>query len=211
MISAFQKIIEHFESTEMDIFFENQKRNKFQFSSSEIFIRKELPLEKLKIKNEKVFNEFEQSLILTHWRKRQLKLNRPLLRKYWKIVHLPFNGFRSQNQKKLAFAPRDEKKKKTRINNRCLRGEMMSLKLEELKYESSQLLGLVKMVTLREKLKMQHLLLQFRVPETNSKVRVKVIDRLIEDTRDLLTFLPSLEENFSLKSDIILNSFLAER
>lgn len=181
ILAYFEKVIIHFEKLEFEYFIKNHfelvKRNS---QVKKPILRKRFSFNMLYDKNNRVFNKYYQSKIYHYWRVKLQFLDRPLLRCFWKIVHMPFHGFGFQPLNKSPFEPRPVKKKKIRLKSRFARGRLMLPKLQELQKESTQLLEIVKMVKLREELKLQEVLITY-FPEKSGE-REKVIDKV----RDVL-------------------------
>lgn len=160
LVAAFEKLIIRFEKKELGHFLQKSLHWNAKFNICQKgFSRQRFSLFMLWDPRNKILDYQLQSQIFDHWRARQLHLKRPLLRCFWRIVHSPFSGFGKQNPKKIAFEPRKNKKKKTRIGSRCLRGLAMIDRLESLNREMRMMQHLIRMVTLREKLKLRYELL----------------------------------------------------
>ena len=191
VISNFEKIIARFEKKEMTHFFENISiTKKKSFYNSKENQRKKLPLYQVWDTSNKIFNKSSQSSIYKYWREKQERLKRPLLRCYWRAIHNPFSGFGPQDMKKFSFAPRPSKKKKTRIFSRCLKGNKMIEKLEEFKEEMEQMRFLVKMTTIREKLKLQKELMIFGTKDKSINTIYRESNLVLHKTRKILENLP---------------------
>ena len=162
VVAAFEKLIIRFEKKELEYFLSKSANWAAKYLlNKKGFTRQRFSLFMLWDPCSRVFDYQSQSLIFDYWRKRQQQLRRPLLRCYWGVVHSPFSGFGKQNSKKIAFQPRKMKKKKTRVGSRYLRGICMLANLKSLRREMRMLQNLLRMVTLRERLKLRHELLGF--------------------------------------------------
>jgi hypothetical protein len=176
IISNFEKIITNFEKLEFQNFLNHRSNLIHKLSQEKKTIsRKRFSFRMLYIENN-IFNRYYQSKIYHYWRVKLQYLNRPLLRCFWKIIHFPFHGFDKQDPYKIPFEPRPKKKKKSRLKSRCLKGKLMIPKLKELRKECHQLLEIIKMVKLREELKLQRELMDF-FPFKNQKTE-KVLDKV---------------------------------
>lgn len=168
-LSQFEKMITHFEDVEFGRFRlaleEYRKKSKARYPNRiSRPSRQSQPIETLLRPEIKEFNSRKQIRILQHWRKRISRLNRPLVRKYWKLIFEDGSKFRSQNRKRVAFAqwPEDTTVKRGPSRRRkYIRGGERREKLCQFAGENRKALALVQMVSQRERLKFEKLKLDY--------------------------------------------------
>ena len=189
VISSFEQIIIRFEKIEMEYFIsKNIDPNKRNYTVNKTLFRQMFSLYQLWDIKHKIFNRSAQSSIYKYWRDKQKTLRRPLLRCYWYIIHNYLSNFGPQDPKKLAFAPRPTNKKKIRTNSRCLKGERMLDRLSDLMSQMEKLRKLVKMTTLREKLKLQNELINRK--RSDFKNFIVESDRVMDQVMCVMNDLP---------------------
>lgn len=167
-LTQFEKLITHFENIEFGTFQEELKQYRLAKLRDPIAqiqrpVLKHQPISKLLNPKIKEFNSRKQLRIFRHWRKRLDMLNRPLVRKYWKLIFERGNGFQLQNSKRIAFAkwPVDNRVKRIPSKRRkFISGEDQKRSLQEFLMENKRALALVKMVAQRERLKLEKLKLE---------------------------------------------------
>ena len=168
-LSQFEKMITHFEDSEFGRFKlaleEHRQKSKARYPGRISGpSRQSQPIETLLRPEIKEFNTRKQIRILQHWKKRISRLNRPLVRKYWKLIFEEGSKFRSQNRKRVAFAqwPEDTTVKRGPSRRRkYIRGGEQREKLCQFASENRKALALVRMVSQRERLKFEKLKLDY--------------------------------------------------
>jgi len=194
ILKEFEKIIIRFETLEMNCYFKKLNirnlSNGKNFSITKNINRDRKSLYYLRDPDHNLFTFLHQEIIFDYWRKKQNFFQRPLLRKYWSALHLPFHNFGSQNMNKMAFAPRDLHKKKTRLKDRFFRGEMMMEELKQMQRELAILMALIRMVTFREKLKYEQIILDLIIFTGNGKPQFDVFscEKILDTAKGYMEF-----------------------
>lgn len=156
LVSSFEALVSRFERREIEHFL----RQTAELSAKPCFGKKSVSRQRFSLfmlwdASSAALGFAAQTRVFAHWRRRQVALRRPLLRAFWKVAGLPFSGFGRQDPRKSAFEPRRNKKKKTRLGSRGLKGGSLLRSLRGLRREMRLLLALVRMVTARERLKLR--------------------------------------------------------
>lgn len=191
LIRYFEKFIIYMEEKELSEFVNRKKVNHKTRKKIAKFCeisRPKMSFYSLRDFDHDIFSLPNQSLIFDYWRKKQNFYKRPLLRKYWKVLHIPNHNFGSQDFRKLSFAPRTLERKQTRFKDRLFRTENAEEQILELLKESHDLMELVRLVTFREKVKMQQVLFEFSINKNNLRKRVTDVDYVLDEVEGFLEF-----------------------
>jgi hypothetical protein len=197
IVNVFEKFIEYMEEKEIAEFLKKKKfcqivrKKNSGFPTANEIWREKLPLYFLRDTEHELFSLPNQSLIFDFWRKKQNYFKRPMVRKHWKLLHIPRHNFGSQDLRKLSFAPRKLERKQTRFKDRFLRKDNAHALMLQLLKESKDLMELIRLVTFREKVKYELVLFEFSSRPWNVMKKAAHVDVVLDKVNEHLDFIES--------------------
>lgn len=174
LITEFESLIKYFENKEYQHHLINSKNSDQEIKYNKK-IKPILPNKKLHLLSLRLFSKSLQNKVIKYWKNKQKKLKRPLLRKYWKLLHQPNQNFGIQNKINLAFAPQPK------INKRITKTKSLD-QYNQIYKDNKNILLLISLINYREKLKLANNYFLYNV--YNKKSFSKDFNVLIEEVNN---------------------------